>query len=106
MHWGSGSALGVLTLLGYLSFVAGATLAWRGRVDIFVWVLDEVGAYRRTFSRYIPAGPFYSPREGSRLKIIPYQLVRTLGCIPKSRYRYGAFLLFLGPLLVLLDFFV
>jgi hypothetical protein len=106
MHWGSGSTLGFLTLLGYFSFVVGAMLAWRGRDDIFVWVLDEVGAYRRTLSRHTPLGPFYSPREESRLKIIPHQLVRTLGCIPRSRYRYGAFLLFLGPLLVFLDLFI
>ncbi len=106
MHWGFGSTLGFLTLLGYLSFVTGAMLAWRGRGDIFVWVLDEVGAYRNTLSRHTPIGPFYGRREKSRLKIIPHQMVRTLGCIPRSRYRYGAFLLMLGPLLVLLDFFV
>jgi hypothetical protein len=106
MHWGSGSALGFLTVLGYLCFVTGAMLVWRGRVNIYVWMLDEVGAYRRTFSRYIPLGPFYSRREESRLKIIPSQMARTLSAIPRSRYSYGAFLMFLGPVLVLLDFFM
>jgi hypothetical protein len=106
MHWGSGHELGFLTLFGYLSFVAGATLVWRGRDNIYVWVLDEVGAYRRTLSRYTPLGPFYSPREESRLKVIPSQMVRTLSAIPRSRYSYGAFLLFLGPLLILVDLFV
>lgn len=106
MRWGSGHELGLLTLFGYLCFVLGAMLVWRGRVHIYVWVLDEVGAYRRTLSRYTPLGPFYSRREESRLKIIPFQMVRTLSAIPRSRYSYGAFLLFLGPLLVLLDFFV
>jgi hypothetical protein len=106
MHWGSGHDLGFLTLLGYLSFVAGAMLVWRGRDNIYVWVHDEVGAYRRTLSRYTPLGPFYSPREESRLKVIPSQMVRTLSAIPRSRYSYGAFLLFLGPLLILLDFFI
>jgi hypothetical protein len=105
MHWGSGHELGFLTLLGYLSFVFGALLVWRGRNHIYVWVHDEVGAYRRTLSRYIPIGPFYGPRGESRLKIIPFQMVRTLSAIPRSRYSYGAFLMFLGPLLVLLDFF-
>jgi hypothetical protein len=105
MHWGSGHELGFLTLLGYLSFVFGALLVWRGRDHIYVWVHDEVGAYRRTLSRYIPIGPFYGPREESRLKIIPFQMVRTLSAIPRSRYSYGAFLMFLGPLLVMLDFF-
>jgi hypothetical protein len=105
MHWGSGHGLGFLTLLGYLSFVFGALLVWRGRDHIYVWVHDEVGAYRRTLSRYIPIGPFYGPRGESRLKIIPFQMVRTLSAIPRSRYSYGAFLMFLGPLLVMLDFF-
>jgi len=94
-----------LTLLGYLFFVLGAMLVWRGRDHIYVWVHDEVGAYRRTLSRYIPIGPFYGPRGESRLKIIPFQMVRTLSAIPRSRYSYGAFLMFLGPLLVMLDFF-
>ncbi len=80
-------------------------LVWRGRDHIYVWVHDEVGAYRRTLSRYIPIGPFYGPRGESRLKIIPFQMVRTLSAIPRSRYSYGAFLMFLGPLLVMLDFF-
>jgi len=105
MHWGSGHELGFLTVLGYLSFVFGALLVWRGRDHIYVWVHDEVGAYRRTLSRYIPIGPFYGPRGESRLKIIPFQMVRTLSAIPRSRYSYGAFLMFLGPLLVMLDFF-
>ena len=105
MHWGSGHELGFLTLVGYLSFVFGALLVWRGRDHIYVWVHDEVGAYRRTLSRYIPIGPFYGPRGESRLKIIPFQMVRTLSAIPRSRYSYGAFLMFLGPLLVMLDFF-
>jgi hypothetical protein len=106
MHLGAGSSLGLLTLLGYLSFVAGAMLVWRGRDDIYIWVHDEVRAYQRHFSRYTPIGPFYSPREESRLKVIPTEMVRTLSCIPRSRYIYGASLLVLGPLLVLLDFFI
>jgi hypothetical protein len=104
MGWGAG--LGFLTLLGYLVFVAGAALVWRGRDDIYIWVHDEVRAYRRHLSRYTPVGPFYSPRPESRLKVIPTEMVRTLSCIPRSRYIYGATLLILGPLLVLLDFFI
>ena len=106
MHWGSGSAVGLLTLLGYGSFLVGAALAWRGRADIFAWVHDELGAYRQTLSPHEPLGPFYSRRGRSRFKRIPYQFLRTLSCIPRSRYRYGAFLLVLGPLLVLLDLFL
>jgi hypothetical protein len=106
MYWGAGPALGFLTLLGYLSFVGGALLVWRGRDAIYVWVHDEVRIYQRHLSRYTPAGPFYSRREESRLKVIPTEMVRTLSCLPRSRYTYGACLMALGPLLVLLDFFI
>jgi hypothetical protein len=106
MSLGLGAGLGFLTLLGYLAFVAGAALVWRGRDDIYIWVHDEVRAYRRHLSRYTPVGPFYSPRPESRLKVIPTEMVRTLSCIPRSRYVYAATLLILGPLLVLLDFFI
>jgi hypothetical protein len=106
MGWGWGASLGLLTLLGYLAFVAGAVLVWRGRDDIYIWVHDEVRAYRRHLSRFTPVGPFYIPRPESRLKVIPTERVRTLSCIPRSRYIYAATLLILGPLLVLLDFFI
>ena len=106
MSLGLGAGLGFLTLLGYLAFVAGAALVWRGRDDIYIWVHDEVRAYRRHLSRYTPVGPFYSPRPESRLKVIPTEMVRTLSCIPRSRYVYAATLLILGPLLVLLDLFI
>jgi len=106
MGWGWGAGWGLLTLLGYLAFVAGAVLVWRGRDDIYIWVHDEVRAYRRHLSRFTPVGPFYSPRPESRLKVIPTEMVRTLSCIPRSRYIYAATLLILGPLLVLLDFFI
>jgi hypothetical protein len=106
MFSSSGPGIGFMTVLGYLSFVIGAVLVWRGRNNIYVWVHDEFGAFRRSLSRYTPIGPFYGPREESRLKVVPSQMVRTLSAIPKSRYSYGAFLLFLGPLLILLDFFL
>jgi|SRR5262250_2495316 len=106
MSWGAGPGLGFMTVLGYLSFVIGAWLVWRGRANIYAWVHDEFGAFRRSLSRYTPVGPFYGLREESRLKVVPFQMVRTLSAIPKSRYSYGAFLLFLGPLLILLDFFL
>jgi hypothetical protein len=106
MSWGSGPGIGFMTVLGYLSFLIGAVLVWQGRNNIYVWVHDEFGAFRRSLSRYTPIGPFYGPREESRLKVVPSQMVRTLSAIPKSRYSYGAFLLFLGPLLILLDLFL
>jgi hypothetical protein len=106
MYWGAGPELGFLTLLGYVCFVLGAMQVWRGRINIYVWVTDEVGAYRRTLSRYTPTGPFYSPRQESRLKVVPYQMVRTLSCLPRSRYSWAAGVMALGPILVLLDFFI
>jgi hypothetical protein len=106
MYWGSGPALGLLTLVGYLAFIIGAIVLWRGRSAISLWLDDEASSLRRTLSRHEPLGPFYSPREASRLKTTPSHLVRTLSRVPRSRLSWAALLLFLGPLLIVLDFFV
>jgi hypothetical protein len=105
-YWGSGSTLGLLTFFGYLAFVVGVVVLWRGRIDIYLWFHDEASALRRNLSRYELVGPFYSPREESRLKTTPSHLVRTLSQVPRSRFSWAALLLFLGPLLIVLDFFV
>jgi hypothetical protein len=68
MYWGEGSTLGLLTFLGYLVFVFGAAVVWRGRDEVSVWIHDEAGSVRRSFSRYTVIGPFYGPREDSRLE--------------------------------------
>jgi hypothetical protein len=106
MYWGEGSALGLLTFLGYLLFMFGSALVWRGREDVFVWLQDESCAVRRSFSSYTPVGPFYAPRSESRLKAVPATLIHSLRRIPRSPITGGMILTFLGPLLVLLDFFV
>ena len=106
MHWGEGSTLGLLTLLGYLVFVLGAALVWRGREEVSIWIHDEAGAVRRSFSRYTVVGPFYGPREESRLKAVPACFVGSLRRIPRSPITGGIILVFLGPMLVLLDFFL
>jgi len=106
MYWGSGSTLGLLTFLGYLAFVIGATVIWRGRDDIFIWLDDEASSLRRNFSRHQPLGPFYSPREESRLRSTPLHLVRTFTRVTRSRLIWAALLMVLGPALVILDFFV
>lgn len=106
MYWGQGSALGLLTFLGYLLFVFGAALVWRGRDEVSVWIQDETSAVRRSFSRYTVVGPFYSPRPDSRLKAVPASFVGSLRRIPSSAISGGILLAFLGPLLVLLDFFI
>jgi hypothetical protein len=105
-YWGAGNTLGLLTFLGYLAFVIGATIVWRGRDDIFIWLVDEAGSLRRNLSRHQPAGPFYSPREGSRLRTTPTHLVRTFSRVTRSRLSWAALLMLLGPVLVVLDFFV
>src|SRR6266436_5605272 len=103
MDWGQGSALGVLTIVGYLLFVLGAALVWRGRDEVYVWIHDEACFVRRSFSRYTVIGPFYGPRPDSRLKAVPANFVGSLRRIPIPG---GMILAFLGPLLVLLDFFM
>jgi hypothetical protein len=105
-YWGSGPALGLLTLLGYLAFVLGVIVLWRARDDIFLWLDDEANRLRRDLSRHEPVGPFYSPREESRLKATPSNILRTLSRVPRSRLSWAAFLLLLGPVLIVLDFFV
>jgi len=106
MNWGTGPALGFLTVFGYLLFMAGAALMWRSRGEFFVWFQDELSFFRRNFSRYTPAGPFYAIREESRLKAIPVSFLRSITRFPRSRVNGAAVLLFLGFLLFVLDFFV
>jgi len=66
MYWGQGSTLGVLTIVGYLLFVLGAALIWRGRDEVYDWIHDEACFARRSFSRYTVIGPFYGPRAWIR----------------------------------------
>src|SRR5256886_13379983 len=84
MNWGAGPALGLLTVSGYLLFLAGAALVWRKRGELSVWVQDEISVFRRNFSRYTPAGPFYAIREESRFKAIPASFFHSLSRLPRS----------------------
>jgi hypothetical protein len=105
-YWGAGNTLGLLTFTGYLAFVIGASIVWRGRDDIFIWLVDEASSLRRNFARHQPLGPFYSPREESRLRTTPTYLVRTFTRVTRSRLSWAALLMLLGPFLIVLDFFV
>ena len=105
MYWGAGPELGLLTVLGYLFFIAGAMIMWRGREDVSVWIYSEVGVLRRNLSRYTPVGPFYSPREQSRLRLLPEFFVGSISRMPRALVYRSAALLITAPLLVLLDFF-
>jgi hypothetical protein len=105
-YWGSGHTLGLLTFVGYLAFVVGFIFLWRGRDVIFLWLDDEASSLRRNLSRLEPRGPFYSPREASRLKTAPSHLVRALSRVRRSHLSWPALLMFIGPVLIILDFFV
>jgi hypothetical protein len=106
MIWGAGPALGLLTVSGYLLFMAGIALMWRSRGEFFVWFQDELSFFRRNFSRYTPVGPFYAIREESRFKAIPVTFVRSVTHFPRHRVNGPSILLVLGLFLFLLDFFV
>jgi hypothetical protein len=105
-NWGAGPELGLLTLLGYLVVLLGALMLWRNRGDVFVWVLDEMGDFRRSLSRHTAMGPFYGLRPESRLKLLPATFLRSLGRRPHVRIQIAGFLVFLGSALFILDFFV
>jgi hypothetical protein len=106
MYWGAGPGLGLLTVLGYVSFTIGAALVWRSRDHFFVWVHDEFGAFRRSLSRYTVVGPFYGIREESRLKAVPSQFFGSLRRFPRRHINPAFILLFLSAVLFVLDFFI
>ncbi|HTQ98104.1 MAG TPA: hypothetical protein VMH89_14935 [Candidatus Acidoferrum sp.] len=105
-YWGSGPDLGLLTCFGYAVFVLGAVSLWRHRTEFTFWVDDELTTLRRNFSRYVPVGPFYERRGESRLRVIPVGFVHSVVRLPRRRFSWGAFLVFLGMFLFALDFFV
>jgi hypothetical protein len=106
MYWGAGPELGLLTILGDLFFLAGAATMWRGREDVSMWLHSEAGVLRRDLlSRYTTVGPFYSPREQSRLKLLPGCFVASLSRMPRALMYRSAALLVVAPFLVVLDFF-
>ncbi|HKT47332.1 MAG TPA: hypothetical protein VJP87_07380 [Candidatus Acidoferrales bacterium] len=106
MYWGAGSELGLLTVAGYLIFLAGSALLWRNRYNAVVLMYDEVSALRQLFSRYELIGPFYVVREESRLKAVPSNFRRSLQRMFHARMHGPAILFSLGFLLFVLDFFV
>jgi len=105
MYWGAGPELGLLTLLGYVSFLAGAVTMWRGRGDVSLWLHTEAGVFRRNLSRYTTVGPFYSPRDESRLKLLPEFVAGSISRMPRALVVRCVVLLLAAPALVLLDFF-
>jgi hypothetical protein len=105
MYWGAGPDLGLLTVLGYLFFVAGAASMWRAREVVFFWLYSEASVMRRNLSAYTPIGPFYSPRQESRWKAFLNSLLASLNRMPRSSMLRSAVLMAIAALLVSLDFF-
>jgi hypothetical protein len=105
-YWGSGPDLGLLTFLGYFVFIIGAVYLWRYREELSCWIENEFSLLRRSFSRYVPSGPFYEPRGQSRLRVIPSTVLHSVTQLPQRRFSWGAALLLLGVFLFFLDFFV
>ena len=107
MSWGAGPALGLLTFCGYVLFLFGATVVWRNRANLRLWVQDEISFFHRSFSRYTPVGPFYIARsESSRLKEVPSYFWNSISRLPRTQINRGAVLLLVGLLLFLLDFYI
>jgi hypothetical protein len=96
MVWGSGSALGVLALLGYAVFVCGAVLLWANRIDVPLWVNDEFGAVRRGLVRHAFSVSFHGLREELAGTALPTNFIRRLA-------RHSRRLLSIGLMLFLLD---
>jgi hypothetical protein len=106
MYWGPGSALGFLSILGYLLFASGSILLWYHRWDVRIWVNDEMGAIRRSLIRHAVIGSFGGLREETRLKLAPTGFLRRLERLPRRRINRGAILLTIGLFLFFLDFLV
>ncbi len=98
---------GISHLLGYLVFLAGAAYSWRHRQEFAFWVQNELSLFRRKpLSLCSLPARSYERRGESRLIVIPSSFVQTVVQLPRRRFSWGAFLLFLGVLLFALDFFV
>jgi len=106
MVWGSGSALGVLALVGYAVSVCGAVLLWANRIDVPIWVNDEFGAVRRSLVRHAFSVSFHGLREELACKAAPTNFIRRLARHSRRRINRGTILLSLGLMLFLLDFLV
>jgi len=104
VYWGEGSALGLLTFLGYLLFTFGAALVWRGREEVSVWIRTRPALSAAVFALY-RSRPFLRPRSDSRLKAVPASFARSFCRIPRRPTTGGVILAFLD-LCCLLDFFI
>ena len=106
MFWGAGSALGFLAVLGYVVFVCGAVLLWLNRLDVPIWVHDELGAVRRSLIRHAVSCRFHGLREEVACTAKPTGFIRRLARQSRRRINRGTILLTVGLLLLFLDLLV
>ena len=106
MVWGSGSALGFLSFLGYALFAAGSILLWYNRLEVPTWMSDEIGAIRRSLIRHAAVGGHGGLREETRFKLAPSGFLRRLGRLSRRRINRSAILLTVGLFLFFLDLLV
>lgn len=92
--------MGVVGLIGILVFFAGAHLLWQGRREILFWLAEFFRILRGEFIRRDLSGtPPGAPSAGESA-VIPGVFKRDRGAL---RLASGAALVFLGPVLFLLD---
>src|SRR5258708_29381102 len=97
MYWGPGSALGMLALIGYAVSVCGAVMLWAHRIEVPIWVHDEVGAVRRTVVRHAVSGLGRGLREQPSCKACPTCFMRRLGRPSRRKINRVPLLLPIGP---------
>ncbi len=96
----------MLALIGYAVSVCGAVMLWAHRIEVPIWVHDEVGAVRRKVVRHAVSGLGRGLREETSCKACPTCFMRSLGRPSRRKINRGAILLAIGPLLFLLDFLI
>jgi hypothetical protein len=79
-------------------------MLWTNRLDVPLWVHDEVGAVRRKVVRRAVTGIGRGLREEISCKACPSCFIRSLARPSRRKINRGAILLAIGPLLFLLDF--
>jgi hypothetical protein len=81
-------------------------MLWANRLEVPIWVHDEVGAVRRKVVRHRVSGVGRGLREEISCKACPTCFIRSLARPSRRRINRGAILLAIGPLLFLLDFLI
>jgi len=83
--------------VGYLLFVLGAALVWRGRDEVYVWIHDEACFVRRSFFALYRYRPLLRPAPGFASQSCPANFVGSLRRIPRNPITGGMILAFSDP---------